>query len=158
MIVLSQLVWDIVLDEFRWPRRAVERVAYIDGMAFDELKIATTVTLPDAEMHTRHFTVSGEAMSEAGQHFRRFGLERLAQVHTHPGQDVRHSSYDDENAYSQLDGSVSIVLPQHAVRRPQVSDCGVHVRQDRGWRRLRPEEIAETIRLIPGCLDFRRYK
>src|SRR5439155_13071498 len=88
MIVMSELIWEVLLDEFRWPRSAVERVAYIDGVGCDEVKIATTLTLPDANMHPTYFTVSGEAMSEAGQHFRRYGMERLAQVHTQPGGDV----------------------------------------------------------------------
>jgi hypothetical protein len=51
MILLSQMIWDMLLEEFRWPRSAVERVAYLDGVACDDLKIATTVTLPNAEMH-----------------------------------------------------------------------------------------------------------
>jgi len=157
MIVLSQLIWDALLDEFRWPRSAVERVAYIDGIACGQVQIATTLTLPNAEMHPGYFLASGAAMSEAGQHFRPFGMQRLAQVHTHPGQDVDHSPFDDENAYSQLDDSVSIVVPSHARHRPNLNACGVHVRDAGGWRRLGVKEIERTIRLIPGCLDFRRY-
>jgi hypothetical protein len=116
------------------------------------------VTLPDAAMHATHFIVCGDAMSQAGQHFRRYGMERLAQVHTHPGRDVRHSPYDDENAYSQLDGALSIVLPHHARRRPELRECGVHVRDDAGWRRLAVSEIEGTICVLPGLLDFRRYE
>lgn len=158
MIVLSDLIWQALLDEFRWPRSAVERVAYIDGIACGDTKLATTLTLPYAQMHPTHFIVSAEAMSEAGQHFRHFGMERLAQVHTHPGRDTKHSPFDDENAYSQLDGALSIVLPHHARRGPQLSDCGVHIRDDRGWHRLSVSEIEEAIRILPGCLDFRRYR
>ena len=157
MIVLSELIWDSLLDEFRWPRSAVERVAYIDGISFGDIQMATTLTLPNAQMHPRYFTVSAEAMSEAGQHFRPFGMERLIQVHTHPSSGVDHSPFDDENAYSQLDGSVSIVIPDHARHRPALTDCGVHIREPQGWRRLRTSEIDNFIRIVPGCLDFRRY-
>lgn len=156
MIVLSQLIWDALLDKSQYPRREVERVAYIDGIACGDIAIATTLTLPNAEMHPTYFTVSGKGMSEAGQHFRRFGLQRLAQVHTHPSWDVRHSPYDDENAYSQLEGSTSIVIPHHARHRTDLSECGVHVREASGWRRLSVKEIEHRIRLIPGYLDFRR--
>ena len=158
MILLSQLIFDTLLDEFRWPRSSLERVAYIDGIACGDVKIATTLTLPYAAMHPRHFTVSGAAMSEAGRHFRTFGIERLAQVHTHPGADVNHSDFDDENAYSQLDRAVSIVMPHHARMRPTLAECGVHIRDASGWRRLNTKEIDELIRLFPGCLDFRRYQ
>lgn len=158
MIVLSEAIWQMLLDEFRWPRATVERIAYIDGIACGDIKVATSLTLPNAEMHRANFTVSGESMSEAGQHFTRFGMERLAQAHTHPSRDVRHSPFDDENAYSQMDGAVSIVLPHHARFRPDLAECGIHVRDDRGWRRLNVGEIETIIRVLPGCLDFRRYK
>ncbi|TAM79800.1 MAG: hypothetical protein EPN47_18585 [Acidobacteria bacterium] len=156
MIELTELIWEKLLDEFRWPDTHVERVAYIDGVACGEVKVATTLTLPRAEMHPTYFTVSGEAMSEAGRHFRRFGMERFVQVHTHPGKDVRHSRFDSDNAYSQMDGAISIVLPYHARRRPKLSECGVYVRGEFGWRRLRVREIEHVIRILPGCLDFRR--
>lgn len=157
MIVLSQLIWDTLLEELGWPRREVERVAYIDGISAGAFQIATTLTFPNAEMHPSYFTVSAEAMSEAGKHFRRFGMERLIQVHTHPGRGVKHSPFDDENAYSQLDGSVSIVLPWHARYRPDLTSCGIHIREPYGWRCLSHSEIESYIRLFPGCLDFRRY-
>jgi len=156
MIVLSEIIWDTLIDEFRWPRSAVERVAYIDGIACGELIVATTLTLPNAHMHSTYFTVSGDAMSEAGQHFRRFGMQRIAQVHTHPGRDVRHSRFDSENAYSQVNSALSIVIPVHARHRPDLNECGVHVRNDSGWRRLTLTEIEQRIRILPGCLDFRR--
>jgi proteasome lid subunit RPN8/RPN11 len=158
MMMLSEILWDTLLDEFRWPPRTVERVAYIDGFQFGEIEIATTLTFPEAVLCPGYFTVSGAAMSKAGKHFRGFGMQRLAQVHTHPGRDVRHSEFDNENAYSQLDGAISIVLPYHARRRTPVLDCGVHIRLDSGWVRLRPKQIPEQIQIVPGCLDFRRYQ
>jgi hypothetical protein len=158
MLILSQLLWETLLEEFRWPRRAVERVAYIDGFQSGETDIAVTLTLPNATMHPTHFTVSGDAMSEAGKHFRELGMQRLAQVHTHPGVEVRHSPFDDENAYCQMDGSLSIVIPEHARRRPNLGECGVHLREEAGWRLLTTKEVVRVIALVPGCLDFRRYK
>jgi hypothetical protein len=85
-------------------------------------------------------------------------MQRLAQVHTHPGPDVRHSPFDDENAYCQMDGSLSIVIPEHARRRPNLGECGVHLREEAGWRLLTTKEVVRVIALVPGCLDFRRYK
>ena len=70
MMLLSEILWDTLLDEFRWPRKAVERVGYIDGFQFGEIEIATTLTFPDAVLCPGYFTVLGAAMSEAGKHFR----------------------------------------------------------------------------------------
>lgn len=157
MIILSELLWDTLLEEFRWPRTDVERVAYIDGFEFEEMGIATTLTFPEARLYPRHYSVSGNAMSEAGKHFRAYGMQRLAQVHTHPGRDARHSEFDDGNAYSQMNGAISIVIPYHGRRRPAVFDCGVHLRSDAGWSKLCLKEVTKLFQVVPGCLDFRRH-
>jgi len=158
VIILSQTIWESLLHNFQLPRAPLERVAYLDGVAFEDIQIATTITLPNAQMFPRYFRVSGDAMSEAGQHFRRYGLSRLAQVHTHPNGYTEHSPFDDENAYSQLDGAISIVMPHHARHRPGLADCTVHLRTPIGWEQLSAADSKHTIRIVPGCLDFRRLK
>lgn len=156
MITLPDVIWDCLLDEFRWPRKRVERVAYFDGVVTATDSIVTTLAFPNARLEKTHFTVSSEAMSECGTHFRKFGLVRIAQVHTHPGNWVGHSPYDDEMAYSQHVGAVSIVLPEHARKRPLLQDCGIHVRTKPGWLQIPTNQIDSVIREIPGFLDFRR--
>lgn len=158
MIVLPDLLWDVLMQEFVWPRRKVERVGYIDGIDVSPgMSIATTLTFPAADLHPTYFEVSSEAMSQAGQHFREFGMVRLAQVHTHPGRDVRHSSWDDKMAYAQHDGAVSIVVPYHAAHRPELRECGVQIRQTIGWIRLKETRISDYIRIVPGFLDYRTF-
>lgn len=158
MIILSDVIWNCLLDEFRWPRKRVERVAYLDGIATERDSIVTTLTFPNARLEKTHFTVSSEAMSECGGHFRKFALTRVAQVHTHPGTWVGHSSYDDEMAYSQHLGAISIVLPEHARKRPLLQDCGIHIRAKAGWAQIPTDEVGSVIRQIPGLLDFRRKR
>jgi len=139
------------------PKGRLERVAYIDGVAAsDDMSVATTLVFPNAKLNERHFEVSAEAMSQAGRHFRAYHLQRLAQVHTHPGDWVDHSQYDDEMAYSQHRGAVSIVMPNHASCRPALSGCGVHVREDGGWRMLAQSEISSYVSVVPAQFDFRR--
>ena len=158
MIILPDILWSRMLDEFRWPRKSLERVAYLDGVVTGAGAIITTVTLPNARLEKSHFTVPPEAMSECGTHFRKFSMVRIAQVHTHPGEWIDHSPYDDQMAYSQHRGAMSIVLPKHAKKRPQLTDCGVHIRTEEKWERLPQEKIGELIRQIPGFLDFRRKR
>ena len=45
-------------------------------------------------------------------------MRRLAQIHTHPFGWVGHSDYDDEKAFSQREGAISIVVPHFAAVRP----------------------------------------
>lgn len=156
MIVVPELLWERMLAEFRRERPSVERVAYLDGVPTQPGGVVTTLTLPNAILEPRHYWVSAEAMSEAGQHLRAHGLRRLGQVHTHGGRRVDHSYEDDRRAYSQQDGAVSIVLPHHGKHLPAVVDAGVHLREPDGWRRLEPCEVPDYLRVVPGFLDFRR--
>jgi hypothetical protein len=155
MIIIPERIWEDLLDAFRWPKAQLERVAYLDGIRTTELSIVTTLALPHADLLPLRYYVTPEAMSQAGAHFRKHGLRRLAQVHTHPEDWTGHSPWDDELAYSQETGAVSIVLPYHAQTRPALGDAGVHVRTDTGWQELRSTQVQNYIRLVPSLLDFR---
>ena len=144
MLICSDASWRQLLRVLASSSPGVERVAYLDGVrtpAGDG--VVTTVTVPHAEQSAGHFTVAAHEMSRAGAHLRTNGLVRLAQVHTHPGSDVRHSKTDDARAYSQRNGAVSIVLAWHASGDPWPTDGAVHVREDDGWRRLEPSEASK---------------
>ena len=156
LLVLPEFLWRLMLDAFAEQVPTVERVAFVDGYRGGDFGVATTVTFPDAECHPRRYRISASAMAEAGAHFERFGMVRLAQVHTHGDNDLRHSPWDDELAYSQQDGALSIVLPEHAWNRPRPADGIVHVREPDGWRALAHDEATTCVRLVPSTLDFRR--
>jgi hypothetical protein len=158
MIILPDHLWTLLLKQFQRTRRRVEQVAYLDGIALDDrLMVVTTLVFPNADLHPRHFTVAAAAMSEAGQHFRQFGLQRLAQVHTHPKDWVDHSDFDDSMAYSQHPGALSIVVPHHGKDHPALYACGIHLRTERDWVRLQGDQISDHIRVVPGFLDFRKW-
>ncbi len=162
MITIPETIWTRMLDEFEGEAREVEQVAYFDGIVIEDAErmvgVATTLTIPDALLEAGRFEVSPEAMSQAGKHFRRCRMQRLAQVHTHPSAWVGHSPWDDQRAYSQAVGAISIVLPDFARNRPTLEQAGVHVRTRTGWRQLSEEEKAQRLRLVPGYLDFRKHE
>jgi hypothetical protein len=160
-----------MLDELSRHAPDVERVAYLDGVRVPVSTpddpdsgveallcaeaVATTVTVPDADLHSGFFTVSAAAMSAAGQHLREWGLARLVQVHTHGTDWVDHSSTDDRDAYSQRVGSVSVVLAEHARGQHGLERAAVHVRDRTGWVRLRTQDIASVLRILPSAVDLR---
>ncbi|MFD3840253.1 hypothetical protein ACFWWC_28970 [Streptomyces sp. NPDC058642] len=160
MLSIPEAVWEELLACFALAQPNHERVAYLDGLRFRDAEgalhgVVTTVTVPDALTHPSHYRVSTAAMHQAGAHFEDSGLVRLAQVHTHGGRHVRHSVADDQLAYSQLDGALSLVLPRHATRRPTPVQAGVHLRGPDGWRPLYAEEIHQVLRLLPSLIDHR---
>lgn len=162
MITISETIWTRMLHEFEGEPREVEQVAYIDGIVIEDaertIAVATTLTIPDAVLEPGRFHVFPEAMSQAGKHFRRYRMQRLAQVHTHPSAWVGHSTWDDGRAYSQAVGAISIVLPDYARNKPTLEQAGVHLRTGNGWRQLSKEEIAKRLRVVPGYLDFRQHE
>lgn len=55
----------------------------------------------------------------------RSGLQLIAQVHSHP-QAAYHSETDDEFAIARIIGSLSLVVPNFAIRPFSLSDCAVY--------------------------------
>lgn len=155
-LVLPEAVWESLLDQFARQRPGVERIAFLDGYRLGDDAVVTTLTIPDATCEPGYYSVTPDQMREAGAHFRRYGMVRLAQVHTHGGLGLHHSGRDDQMAYSQRDGAVSVVLPEHAVDRPSPTEGLVHVRSENGWVPLAADEAAGLILLVPSILDFRR--
>src|SRR6187551_925086 len=145
MLLIPDRAWNQMLDVFASRPSKIERVGYLDGVRGDTKRVVTTVTIPDAVLGSGHYHVGVDAAHQAGQALRRHGLVRLAQVHTHPGRRVDHSETDDRYAYSQVSGSISIVLPEHGRTRPAPADAGVHVREPHGWRQLSSAEADQLI-------------
>lgn len=155
MILVPEAAWARVLDGFAETIDGVERVAFLDGVRASEIAVVTTVTFPDAVLLPGTYDVSAEAMSRAGRHLRQHELTRLAQVHTHGGADCRHSPRDDEMAYTERAGAVSIVLPYHAALRPGPTEGLVHVRTENDWCPLDPEAAHLAVGVLPSTVDQR---
>jgi hypothetical protein len=156
VIVITESLWEQMLDLIRKPKGKVERVAFLDGVVATEVAAVTTVVVPNAVLKRGFYDVSAEAMSEAGKHLRRFRLQRIAQVHTHEFSWVGHSERDDALAYSHEDGAVSIVLPYHAKQHPPLRDAGVHLYENDCWQELDADQINALIQIVPTTLNFRR--
>lgn len=155
-LVLPARIWQNAMEVLRERPHDLERVVYFDGCRLEPgLGVITTLTIPHAEYTHGHFDVPAEEMSRAGQHLRRLGLVRLAQAHTHPADWTGHSPYDNEMAFSQRDGAISIVIPNFAGCASGLADCGVHIRERRGWRQLRPSELPDTVQVVPSLIDVR---
>lgn len=156
-LVIPARTWQTAMAALRQPPHDHERVAYLDGPRSQHgIAIVTTVTIPSADERQGNFHVSAPEMSRAGQHLRRLQLMRLAQIHSHPAGWTGHSPYDDEMAFSQRDGAISIVVPHFAACAPGLADCGVHVRHSDGWHELGPLEKSDAVQIVPSLVDLRR--
>jgi len=79
----------------------------------------------------------------------RLGL--IGQVHTHPGQDTRHSSGDDTLVIMPRENMFSLVVAAygHGGMRPE-DGAGLHQFQDGRWVQIAP--AADVMRVIPSAI------
>jgi hypothetical protein len=152
MILVPQIFWETLLNRFQRDRTNLERVAYLDGVRSGALGIVTTITVPRAQRRPQYFRVTAANMSAAGKHLLRYGLQRLAQVHTHGGRFTEHSDVDDVWAYSQRPGALSIVVPWHGRGVTSLIQCGVHLRREAGWALLSKAELPDEITIFPSSV------
>ncbi len=114
---------------------------------------AATAALLHDDLGEDHGTAFSVRLSEAGkirlyQHLERTGLRVVALVHTHPDSWVDLSPIDEDNQISSRVGVWSLVLPYYG--HPSGwnhGDIGVHVRAEKGWKRLSAAEAASRVLL-----------
>jgi hypothetical protein len=156
-LIIPGATWQTAIAALRQPPHDRERVAYFDGPRSQHgIGIVTTLTLPNADERDGNFHVNASEMSRAGQHLRRLDLMRFAQIHSHPASWTGHSSYDDEMAFSQRDGAISIIVAHFAGCSPGLADCGVHLRDAEGWRELDRVEKSAVVQIVPSVVDLRQ--
>lgn len=80
------------------------------------------------------------------------GLAILAQVHSHPGDDTRHSDGDDDMVLMPFEGMYSLVVGRYGDGsvRPELG-AGLHQFQDGRWVRI-PCEAPGPLVIVPPML------
>lgn len=114
------------------------------------------VLAPRQQMRRRNYHVSAEALAEL-VHRLPEGYKPLAQVHSHPGEWVEHSSYDDTMVSSQR--ILSLVFPFYGRQTSAfLHGVGVHEWQNGYWHYLDSESAANRVSLVDGevCVEDMR--
>lgn len=124
-----------------------EGIAYLLGRTDGDVTLAVTAFRPDAKTTPGSFMVAPRAMARCVRAAADFGLQIVAQVHTHPGA-AYHSDGDVEGARIRYAGYASIVLPEYGRHLPRFDGAALYIsnRADE-WLDLSPEEIT----VIRGC-------
>ena len=93
--------------------------------------------------------VSEAAFADVARQARGMGLGILAQVHSHPGRDTRHSDGDDDLVVMPFENMLSLVAPYYGRSLRAITDFSVHQFQDHRWVLCNRESVAsafETVR------------
>ena len=75
------------------------------------------------------------------------GLGILAQVHSHPGWDTRHSDGDDELIVMPFENMLSLVAPFYGRTVYSIIDFSIHQFQNHRWVLCSRDSIPARIRL-----------
>lgn len=74
-------------------------------------------------------------------------LTQLAQVHSHPGTWVGHSSGDDSHAAFKREGLLSVVVPKYGTENFSLKQCGIHRFQGGEFLQLSRRYVKEHVRI-----------
>jgi hypothetical protein len=113
--------------------------------------IVKAVVAPLQANRWGNYQISSASVSAMSAATSSAGWVCLAQVHSHPGSFVEHSSYDDEHASSQR--ILSIVIPNYGRwcgRWP--IGIGVHECQNDYWYQLSDADAATRVHLKSGAV------
>jgi hypothetical protein len=142
--------------------RGLEGMALWAGVESDGRFQIREVIVPQQQgirsEHGLMVMVEGEELRRINLHLYRSELRLLAQIHSHPT-DAYHSDMDNDYAIATALGSLSIVVPDFAVRPFAIIDCAVYRLTARPWWKpgKRPEwvripanECGRLIKIVEG--------
>lgn len=160
-IVVSPAVWAATLEVFvPFVSRGVEGGCfwYADVDQSGAGRIVSTIGVPTQVNFPRNFRIPADALAELNQAVPSNAVV-VAQLHSHPGDSVAQSPWDDELIVSR--GIVSIVLPRYARFRPSLRACGLHIFDDGEWRAYPLDQLSSRLIEVddpgkaPGLVDLR---
>jgi len=132
-----------------------EGIVFWAGLQAKELTAFSTVIVPEADHSYGRVHVTEAAYGRAVQAAKNAGLALLAQAHSHPGSDTRHSDGDDTLVILPYEGMLSVVVPRFGVGWTGIATAAVHQFQDGRWVLCNPASVRRRFRVSEAFLDAR---
>lgn len=104
------------------------------------------VIVPVARHEPLGVFVSAVEFANAAEKAHSMGMGILAQVHSHPDADTRHSDGDDELVVMPFENMLSIVAPFYGRTVRSITDFSVHQYQDHRWVLCSGESVLSNFR------------
>jgi proteasome lid subunit RPN8/RPN11 len=137
------------------PTGGHEGLVYWAGRETDGGVSFLSVVIPESDHGPQHVMVPGPEVSRASKRMREYNLSLLAQVHSHPGDDARHSDGDDELVLMPFDGMLSVVAPNFGRGVECLRDLTFHQYQGEKWVLCSTDSVRRNIEVIPTVMDIR---
>ena len=105
--------------------------------------------VPQADHGPLGVFVSATAFGAVARRARAMELGILAQVHSHPGSDTRHSDGDDELILMPFENMLSLVAPHYGETLSTILDFSVHQFQDHRWVLCSRRSVEAALVTVP---------
>ncbi len=132
-----------------------EGLVYWLGREIGPVQLILSVLIPKSDHSARRVMVSRQEVGRASRFARSMNLGILAQVHSHPGNDARHSDGDDELILLPFEGMLSVVAPNYGTTLRSFSDLAIHQYQQEQWVWCTPESVMACTTIAPATTDLR---
>ena len=142
----------VALLGFRGPDGRHEGLVYWLGRRVGADTLILAGYLPQCDHGPQHVLANDSDIGEAVRTARSVGLCVVAQVHSHPGCDTRHSDGDDRLILMPFNGMFSLVVGDYG-RGGMTLDQGIglHQFQDGRWVQV-PAECREALCVVPTVM------
>lgn len=125
-----------------------EGICYWAGRETLGLTTLDAVIVPVAHHQRFGVFVSEAAFADAARRARAMDLGILAQVHSHPGHDTRHSDGDDDLVVMPFENMLSLVAPHYGRLLGSIGDFSIHQFQDHRWVLCRPNSVLDAFQNV----------
>jgi proteasome lid subunit RPN8/RPN11 len=132
-----------------------EGIAYWAGREMPGCTLLLQAIIPDAEHSAGSVMVSERELGRVQGAARKSRLGVIAQVHSHPGADARHSDGDDKLILMPFENMLSIVAPHFGLTLETMADLCVHQFQDGQWKLCTKQSVAMGLRMVEEFVDLR---
>lgn len=145
-----------ILRSFRGPdAEPHEGLVYWVGTRAGASTLILAAVTPHSDHSWGRVVADERAIGKAARWARAHELGIVAQVHSHPGSDTRHSDGDDDLVLMPSEGMFSLVVGMYgwSANFPGVGG-GLHQYQDGRWVQVDPAEVDAVI-YLPEMMDQR---
>lgn len=114
--------------------------------------VVAAVVSVDSDHGWGHVRIDEAQVGKAARAMRRHGLILVAQVHSHPGRDTRHSDGDDDLIVLRHEGMFSLVVACYGREGLQGGDgLGVHQLQGATW--IQVNHVTTAVQFVPTIIE-----
>jgi proteasome lid subunit RPN8/RPN11 len=130
-----------------------EGLVFFLGRIVEGDSVAVAAVSPDSEHSWGRVIADESAMAAVAAYGRRFGLGVIAQVHSHPGSDTRHSDGDDQLVFMPFEGMFSLVVGDYGFGEMTPSlGLGLHQFQDGRWVAI--DRSKSALLVVPSMVEL----